>query len=440
MQTPVYDFLKQYARQNPVRMHMPGHKGQAPVPELQPAFAMDLTEITGADSLFEASGILAESQQHASVLYHTAGTFYSCGGSTLCIQTMLTLMKQEQRTIIAARTVHRSFLNACLLLDLAVTWVYPNSCADLVTGTYSIADFAAALQQAQQPACIYVTSPDYLGRQQDLAALAALCRTYDARLLVDNAHGAHLAFLPDNQHPIALGADLCCDSAHKMLPCLTGTAYLHTSRPEYAARIPDAMSLFGSTSPSYLLLLSLDLCNDYLEQHAKPDCLRTMQRAQALRQACAEKLAFSSGEPLHLTIDAAASGYTGFQLAGWLEQHQVYVEYADMDFLLLLLSPVTPPEDLDKLETLLQTIPFPKQPRQAAVCYLPHPERVCSIREAALSPTETIPVSESLGRICAAVKVPCPPAVPIVLSGEHIDAACIKILEKYGILEINVVQ
>ena len=293
MQTPVYDFLKQYARQNPVRMHMPGHKGQAPVPELQPAFAMDLTEITGADSLFEASGILAESQQHASVLYHTAGTFYSCGGSTLCIQTMLTLMKQEQRTIIAARTVHRSFLNACLLLDLAVTWVYPNSCADLVTGTYSIADFAAALQQAQQPACIYVTSPDYLGRQQDLAALAALCRTYDARLLVDNAHGAHLAFLPDNQHPIALGADLCCDSAHKMLPCLTGTAYLHTSRPEYAARIPDAMSLFGSTSPSYLLLLSLDLCNDYLEQHAKPDCLRTMQRAQALRQACAEKLAFS---------------------------------------------------------------------------------------------------------------------------------------------------
>ena len=189
-----------------------------------------------------------------------------------------------------------------------------------------------------------------------------------------------------------------------------------------------------------LLLLSLDLCNDYLEQHAKPDCLRTMQRAQALRQACAEKLAFSSGEPLHLTIDAAASGYTGFQLAGWLEQHQVYVEYADMDFLLLLLSPVTPPEDLDKLETLLQTIPFPKQPRQAAVCYLPHPERVCSIREAALSPTETIPVSESLGRICAAVKVPCPPAVPIVLSGERIDAACIKILEKYGILEINVVQ
>lgn len=314
----------------------------------------------------------------------------------------------EAGTAYHHRCTHRApfLLNACLLLDLAVTWVYPNSCADLVTGTYSIADFAAALQQAQQPACIYVTSPDYLGRQQDLAALAALCRTYDARLLVDNAHGAHLAFLPDNQHPIALGADLCCDSAHKMLPCLTGTAYLHTSRPEYAARIPDAMSLFGSTSPSYLLLLSLDLCNDYLEQHAKPDCLRTMQRAQALRQACTEKLVFSPSEPLHLTIDAAASGYTGFQLAGWLEQHQVFVEYADTDFLVLLLSPVTPPEDLDKLETLLQTIPFPKQPRQTAVCYLPHPERVCSIREAALSPTETIPVSESLGRICAAVKSP----------------------------------
>ena len=248
MNTPVYDFLIQYAERDPVRLHMPGHKGRFGAPALQCATTLDLTEITGADSLFEAEGILAESERNAASLYGTAYTFYSCGGSTLCIQTMLLLMKQQGRAVLAARNVHRAFLNTCVLLDLPVQWIYPRESDGILSGTYDLADFEAALQQQTRPACVYVTSPDYLGRMADIAGLAELCHRYHAKLLVDNAHGAHLAFLPWRCHPIQLGADYCCDSAHKMLSGLTGTAYLHVRsdidvEPE---RVRDAMAMFGS--------------------------------------------------------------------------------------------------------------------------------------------------------------------------------------------------
>lgn len=169
MNTPVYDFLINYAQQDPVRLHMPGHKGRFGAPALQKATALDITEITGADSLFEASGILAESEKNASSLYGTAYTFYSCGGSTLCIQTMLLLMKQQGRRVLAARNVHRAFLNACVLLDIPVQWIYPRKSDGILSGTYDLADFEAALQAQTRPACVYVTSPDYLGRMADIA-------------------------------------------------------------------------------------------------------------------------------------------------------------------------------------------------------------------------------------------------------------------------------
>ena len=147
MKTPIYDFLLQYTEKKPVRMHMPGHKGRFGPPLLQTAAELDLTEIPGADSLFEADGIIAESEKNAAALYGTAYTFYSCAGSTLCIQTMLLLMMQEGRAVIAARNVHRAFLNACVLLDLPVQWVYPRSSDSILSGVYAPEDFAAALEQ-----------------------------------------------------------------------------------------------------------------------------------------------------------------------------------------------------------------------------------------------------------------------------------------------------
>lgn len=441
MKTPIYDFLTQYIEHDPVRLHMPGHKGRLGAPALQQAAALDLTEIAGADSLFEANGIIAESEANAAKLFGTAATFYSCAGSTLCIQTMLMLMKQEGRTIIAARNVHRAFLNAAVLLDLSVKWIYPRESDDILSGRYDPEDFEAVLQQLGRPACIYLTSPDYLGRMTDIKVFAEICRRYHAKLLVDNAHGAHLAFLPEGLHPIQLGADYCCDSAHKMLSGLTGTAYLHV-RNDYDLdmnRVRSAMAMFASTSPSYLMLASLDWCNREL---ASPLFLKQMQevlqRIKRLKEMFSSCYAFCGGDPLHLSIDAAASGFLGTELAAYLNQHGIVAEYADPYYVVLLFSHANTEADFKRLANALEVFIPQHLPRKVRY-QLPRPEVVCDIREAALAPQETIPVTESLGRICAAVKVPCPPAVPIVLSGERVDENCIAVCEGYGIEKIHVI-
>ncbi len=441
MTTPVYDFLLQYAEDDPVRLHMPGHKGRLGPPALREAAALDLTEIPGADSLFEASGILAESEANAARLFGTSYTFYSCAGSTLCIQTMLLLMKQEGRTVVAARGVHRAFLHAAALLDLPVAWVYPRT-GNVLSGRYHPDDFAAVLEGLQRPACVYITSPDYLGNMADIRSLSQVCRKYSAKLLVDNAHGAHLAFLPYRCHPMQLGADFCCDSAHKMLSGLTGTAYLHVNGSTHVdpTRVRNAMAMFASTSPSYLMLASLDWCNRELASPLFRQQLDEISKAALrVRKELASHYAFVSGEPLHLTIDAQSSGIDGKELAAYLGENGIEVEYADLYHVVMLLSAAIRQTELDRLQTTLASF-SPKHTAKTDQAVLPHPEQACGIREAALAPQERIPIQESRGRICAVVDVPCPPAVPIVVSGERIDQACIDVCMAYGIREINVVK
>ena len=442
MNTPVYDFLKSYASSNGLRAHMPGHKGIAPAKELEMLYKLDITEIKGADSLFEAGGIIAESEHNTSALYGSAATVFSAGGSTLCIQAMLALMKQENRRVIAVRNVHRAFLNAAALLGLDVQWILPQYGGGILSGSILLPDVEAALAASTEPACLYVTSPDYTGRLADTAALAALCRKYGAKLLVDNAHGAHLAFFEKNMHPIALGADLCCDSAHKMLPALTGAALLHTSCSEYAPKLKQAMSLFGSTSPSYLIMASLDLCNRYLSDRIRSDITAALPRISALKESLADRLVFADSEPFHITVKAAESGCSGTELAELLRSGGVECEYADDKLLVLLMSPFSPAEDYERLRAALESaVSGASRRARSKPSFQPKlPKMACAIREAAFAPAEEIPIDEAEGRVCASVKVPCPPAVPIAVSGEIIDRSCIDIFRAYDIRSVLVMK
>lgn len=444
MTTPIYDFLKKYTDKNPVRAHMPGHKGISPISELMSMYSFDITEIAGADSLFEAEGIIRKSEKNASQLFGTKETVYSCGGSTLCIQAMLYLMKQECRHVIAGRTVHKAFINACILLGLEVTWIYPKEENGILSGKFDPSDFESALRDMQDiPCCVYVTSPDYLGNIANIASIAEVSHRYNAPLLVDNAHGAHLAFFRENIHPMALGADLCCDSAHKMLPCLTGCAYLHTSNDIYTGKLKGAMSMFGSTSPSYLMLLSLDLCNTFLQNEAKENIKKIIKSIEKMKLHLQNKYIFSAGhDPLHLVINAAAMGICGTELAKELENLDCFAEYAGTEAVVLLLSAAEKLESITKLEDALQqcsclikkTYTAKKSPS------FTHPRVKMNMRKAALSKSETIPIENSAGRICAGIRVPCPPAVPIVISGEMIDKKTIEVLKFYNVNTIETVK
>ena len=426
------EFLGNYVKNDTLRAHMPGHKGRAlpNFPALAAACAWDITEIDGADSLFEADGILRAGEHRTAALYGSADCCWSAGGSTLCIQAMLARMKAENRRIIAARTVHRAFLNACVLLRLEVEWVYPRQ-GGLIAGTYEPADFETALHRTDGNACVYVTSPDYCGNLQDIRTLSAICKRYGARLLVDNAHGAHLAFLPENRHPMALGADFCCDSAHKMLPSLTGAAVLHCAE-ECGMEMKQYMQLFGSTSPSYLIMQSIEAAMHWLSEDGADRVKRCAERAVKLRRTFPH-FHYIGNDPLHLSIRT-----DGISLAGQLRAQNVECEYADSTCIVLLLSPVMEEADLCRLETALSAC----NPQPAAMPPpLPDaPERAVPMRQAALSAWESIPLPEAAGRICGPVQVPCPPAVPLLISGERITRDWIELLQFYGIKTIAVVK
>lgn len=442
MNTPIYDFLKKYAAADMLRCHMPGHKGKTGTDSLSALYPLDITEITGADSLFEAEGVIAESEKNTAALYGSEASVYSAGGSTLCIQAMLALMKQENRRIIAARNVHRAFLNAAALLGLDVEWLYPVCSGGILSGETDLCEAERLLAGSPQPACLYVTSPDYTGKMADIRGLSELCHRYGARLLVDNAHGAHLAFFPENIHPIALGADLCCDSAHKMLPALTGAALLHTSRAEYAPLLKLAMSLFGSTSPSYLIMASLDLCSRYLAKDIRSDITENLPRLAELRRCFQDRLIFAESEPFHITIKAGESGLCGNELAQLLRTEGTECEYADEELLILLMSPVCRQEDFTRLSASLKGAleKASRRKERSSLPALTPAKRVMSIRDAAFAPSELIPVDSAQGRVCASVKVPCPPAIPIAVSGELIEKQHIELLKAYGITSILVVR
>ena len=230
MDTPICDFVRNYIAQNTLRLHMPGHKGM-PLLGME---AMDITEIQGADSLYEARGIIAKSEENASCLFGCK-TFYSTEGSSQCIRAMLYLVmlhakaRGRRMRIAAGRNAHKTFLTAAGLLDIQVDWLYGQN-AGYLSCELTPAELDAYLcAAAEKPAAVYITSPDYLGRVADIPGLSQVCHRHGVLLAVDNAHGAYLKFLPESWHPVDLGADLCCDSAHKTLPVLTGGAYLHLS-------------------------------------------------------------------------------------------------------------------------------------------------------------------------------------------------------------------
>lgn len=428
------EFLGNYTKNQTFRGHMPGHKGKSLLSGLETAYAWDITEIQGADSLFEAEGILHQAEQLTAEVYRIPATCWSAGGSTLCIQAMLAQMKAENRQIIAGRTVHRAFLNSCILLDLEIKWVYPKS-GGVISGDYLLADFEKILQETEKPSAIYVTSPDYLGNMQDIKALAKLCKKYQAKLLVDNAHGAHLAFLKENLHPIALGADYCCDSAHKTLPALTGGAFLHMKDASQVRTMKQHMQMFGSTSPSYLIMQSLELCTEWLSSGGELKIQHCTERIQALKQKFSQKYCFIGKEPYHLTISA-----NGEKLAEDLRNcaFPVECEYADKTCIVILLSPVMQEKDFQVLESALEICkPYPAE----KIPELPPPmEQIISLREAGLAPFEMIPLEKAEQRICASVQVPCPPAVPIAVSGERLTKDWLQLMKFYGLKQIAVTK
>jgi arginine decarboxylase len=441
MKTPIVSFLKSYQEKSPVRMHMPGHKGAG----ILGFEGMDLTEIYGADELFAAEGIIKESEQNASNLFGCP-TYYSTQGSTLCIQTMCTILCQDAKSkgkkpkILAGRNAHRSFIHAAALLDFEIEWLYGNS--DYLSCKIHAEDLEKAIIESL-PTAVYLTNPDYLGNLLDIKSLASVCKKHNVLLAIDNAHGAYLRFLKDSLYPIDLGADLCCDSAHKTLPVLTGGAYLHLSdslNQVWKNDVKHFMEYFSSTSPSYLIMASLDAANEVLDTTFKNSMFECIQRVDGLKNTLVQHgYTILSGEPMKITISTKEFGYTGNEIANLLMECDIYPEFYDSDYIVLMPSPYNTKDDLKRLETCLcgiegKPILVNKPPK------LEQSKKAMNVRQALFSSSITLDVSKSLGQVCSSVTVSCPPAILPVIPGEVISESSIEVMKYYGIETVRVVK
>lgn len=520
MKTPIAEFVEKYEQSNMLRFHMPGHKGKT----FLGCEGLDITEVKGADSLYEADGIIAQSEENAAKLFGTFRTLYSTEGSSQCIRAMIYLaviakeqgfekdiQSQSQRDkicsmdsansikkgrplILAARNVHKAFLYAAALVDIDVEWLWSeNESESLCKCDISARKLKEALERLEKagrkPAAVYVTSPNYLGQQLDIESLSKVAHEYGVLFLVDNAHGTYLHFLEKSKHPIDLGADLCCDSAHKTLPVLTGGAYLHIAdghigegdkkkRKQMARWMADrskqAMSLFGSTSPSYLIMASLDLCNRYLEEGYREKLREKIEQIDSLKRHLEEQgWQIEKTDPLKITVKMPKKA--GKKVSDRLREKKIECEYAEESYIVFMLTVENTKEEILYLEKILGEIAGQMQLRfsymskiygeqtvevkkngvvnknsidniqgkeipKAVTLPTTKGEQICSIRQAIFSPSETISVTDALGRICATPTVTCPPAIPIAVAGERIDKQAIEAFEYYGIMEVDVVK
>lgn len=426
MNTPIADFLENYSERGLLRLHMPGHNGES---------THDITEIEGADSLYESEhsgGIIAWSEQIAAKIFGAERTCYSAGGSTLAIQTALALLKaQGCKTIAAGRCSHRSLVSSAALLDLDIKWLYPQEYPSAAVDTSE-----AALSGAD---ALFITNIDYYG---------GTCRAAAPKtpVVCDNAHGAYLKFVnkavfgSDYLHPMEFGYPvISAESAHKTLPALTGAAYLHFSKGTDYSRAKEMCAMFGSSSPSYLIMESLDRWNGRFL--ADRDCVNRACSGvlQLKKRLITAGFTIRKSDPLRVTINARAWGYSGQDFAALLRANGAECELADENYVVLLFSAITTPEDCLRAEISLELIPQRKAlpPIKYPVI---KPKKELSVREAVFRKQKQVTVAETVGRVCGGIQSPCPPCIPIVMPGERIGSEAAEALTLYGVKTLSVLE
>ncbi len=428
MKTPICDFLADYTKSGRLRLHMPGHNGE---------FPHDITEIDGADSLYESDksgGIICCSENLASVNFKAGKTLYSCGGSTLAIQTALAVLKSQGcKTIAASRYSHKSLVSAAALLGLQIKWLYPQE--------YLSADVqldAASLEGAD---ALFITNIDYYG---------GTFRCWDKipqnmPILCDNAHGAYLAFVNKAQygseylHPMERDrAVISAESAHKTLPVLTGGAYLHFSRGIDSSRAKEFMGMFGSSSPSYLMMEGMDRFNNMIS--TDPELVNRACASVAMVKNNLSKIGapLKESDPLRIVIDARAWGCRGYDYAADLRSNGVECEMADENYVVLLFSAITTVQEAQRAELAVKFVR--QRPRLDKVIYpVVKTTQQMPYAQAVFAAQKTVAIENSVGEVCGGINAPCPPCVPLVMPGEQITAEAAAALKMYGISQINVV-
>ena len=446
---PLWTALERIRREDLARFYMPGHKGRMPVP-LEQAAPYDVTEIAGADSLYECTGAIRALEEEFAEAYRVGDSLLSAGGSTLCIQAMLYLARSWGSTVICGRIIHRSAVAAMGLLGMDPCWL-PARVASRAEGIPGIAlpptadDVEAAIDAHPDAGSVFITSPDYFGQLANIADIADVCHRRGKVLLVDNAHGAHLGCFRAALHPMSQGADFCCDSLHKNLPALTGAAVLHLADPTYYREAKYAMSLFGSSSPSYLIMLSAENALESITENPG-SYLELSHTVEEVRRE-AEMLGYDVTksfvrDPVRLVLGFECFDHTPESYGKFLRSRGVEPEYLGRNVCVFMFSPENTTLEIDRLRSAIAGAvkgrtrqPEPRYPSTIRL-----PRQILSVGEAMGRREQELPAEMCAGRISARLVSSCPPGIPLLVPGEEITSQTVKFLKASGVSTIYVVR
>ena len=433
-QQDLFETVCTYGR-SAIPMHMPGHKRNTDLLGNDLPYAGDITEIDGFDNLhdMETEGILNAIAKRASALYHAKFAFPLVNGSTGGILAAIRATAAPGDTVLAARNCHKSVYHAIELCELAHTSLLPPT--DAVSGIYGSIrpeDVEAAFSKDPTIRAVILTSPTYEGVISDIKSIARTVHRYGATLIVDAAHGAHLPFT-ECSNCFPYDADIVITSLHKTLPSLTQTALALVYSENIALKdaLMRELAVFESSSPSYILLSSIDRCIALLE--SKKDALFSAYRARldrfyaeastlsAIRLLTGDKTAhpdffsFDRGKIVLLSRDERMDG--NVLMERLRREHRIECEMAYTDYVLCMTSVCDTDENFEMLLRALTEIdrnaaPSREQPHKAVMTSLP--PRACTVAEAPRLP----PAPLSVGEIARDYAWVYPPGVPLVLPGE----------------------
>ncbi|OHW61458.1 arginine decarboxylase [Andreesenia angusta] len=440
------DFLKRYAASKTVRFHMPGHKGKIEEEALGEAAKLDITEIEGSDNLQNPEGIILESQRRAAKLFGSRETIYLVNGSTSGIYAAITGSIGPGEKLLLQRNSHGAAYNAVVLGDIDTEYIYPEYSEELgLPLGIDIVKLERALDESPDIRVVFVTSPSYYGICLDLESIAKAVHDRGAILIVDEAHGSHLS-MSDGfpKSAVQSGADMVVQSTHKTLLGMTQTAMLHINSDRVDSnRVKKMARMYQSTSPSYVLMASIDHTVTYLSENRErifEDYLGKLEAArQSISSIAGVKLLGEGDIPRGTELDKSkivfsVEGIPGKKLERELRSRGIELEMSDFRYGVALSTFMDSEDDLKSLAQALEDISLNVVGRENETVKVPKlysevPEKNLSQREAFYSEAEKTKLKDSVGKTVASAITPYPPGIPLLVPGEVVEEDTISCIE-----------
>lgn len=431
----IYSQLKKYAKAKK-SFHMPGHKAGGDFKSKFPVAPLDVTELSYTDNLHCPKGIIARAQKDIAEILGATASYITTDGSSSGVYAMAYCAAKRGNTgnggnkIIVFRNSHQSVWNACKLFGLEPLIVQGGE-RDGVLQPPDGEIIEKLIAGDPNIAGVLVTSPDYYGNVANLARYKDIVKKYNRLLLVDGAHGAHLAF-GDKKGYAGLYADMWVDGAHKTLPTLTQGAIVNVNEPDLIPYAEEALSLFRTTSPSFPVMASVEYGVKFLANNNK-FLYRAKTAVEEFKNLNRNVFTFYQGDDwTKLLIDFKPLDISADRVLDRLEKKGIYAEFSDGRYILFYLSPLT---DAAQLNTLKKKLLSVIGNRKLKGTYrekpsIPAGDRSYSFQYALRKQSEWVPLEEAVGRMCAANAGLAPPCIPVVVTGEMLTLAAVKTLSQ----------